>query len=88
MTIKIIQAESLAKLETAVNAYTPAEGYEVKSYQFVYNAGTLPAAFLLIGAIPEPEPEPDPEPDPDPDPDPDPEPTPDPEDPNAEPTEP
>lgn len=69
MTIKIIQAESLEKLETAVNAYTPAEGYEVKSYQFVYNAGTLPAAFLLIGAIPESEPEPDPDPDPDPTPD-------------------
>lgn len=86
MTVKIIQAESLEKLETAVNAYIPAEGYEVKSYQFVYNAGTLPAAFLLIGAIPEPEPEPDPEPDPDPDPDP--EPTPDPDDPDTEPTEP
>lgn len=78
MTVKIIQAESLAKLETAVNAFTPAEGYEVKSYQFVYNAGTLPAAFLIIGAIPEPEPTPDPDPDP----------TPDPDDPDTEPTEP
>ena len=78
MTVKFIQADSLAKLETAVNAFTPAEGYEVKSYQFVYNAGTLPAAFLIIGAIPEPEPTPDPDPDP----------TPDPDDPDTEPTEP
>lgn len=77
MTVKFIQADSLAELETAVNAFTPAEGYEVKSYQFVYNAGTPPAAFLIIGAIPEPEPTPDPDPDPDPDPtsDPDTEPT-------------
>lgn len=64
MTVKFIQADSLAELETAVNAFTPAEGYEVKSYQFVYNAGMLPAAFLIIGAIPEPEPTPDPDPDP------------------------
>lgn len=70
MTVKFIQADSLAELETAVNAFTPAEGYEVKSYQFVYNAGTLPAALLIIGAIPEPEPTPDPDPDPDPDTDP------------------
>lgn len=69
MTVKVIQAESIEKLETAVNAFTPAEGYEVKSYQFVYNAGTLPAAFLIIGAIPEPEPTPDPDPDPTSDPD-------------------
>lgn len=75
MTVKVIQAESIEKLETAVNAFTPAEGYEVKSYQFVYNAGTLAAAFLIIGAIPEPEPTPDPDPDPDPTSDPDTEPT-------------
>lgn len=69
MTVKVIQAESIEKLETAVNAFTPAEGYEVKSYQFVYNAGTPPAAFLIIGAISEPEPTPNPDPDPTSDPD-------------------
>lgn len=36
MTVKFIQADSLAELETAVNAFTPAEDYEVKSDQFVY----------------------------------------------------